>query len=94
MEAILKDELVKIVVRGRSLGVEYVEVRAQHLFKTLLTTKDGRVEGAKEGSESGAGVRVLVKGAWGFVSLGKLESKLLTEAVDEAVRLAKVTSSR
>ena len=86
--------MVKTVDHGRSLGAEYVEVRAQRLFKTLLTTKDGRVEGAKEGSESGAGVRVLVKGAWGFVSLGKLESKLLTEAVDEAVRLAKVTSSK
>ncbi len=94
MEAILKDELAKTVDYGRSLGAEYVEVRAQQLFKTLLTTKDGRVEGAKEGIESGAGVRVLVNGAWGFVSLGKLESKLLTEAVVDAVRLAKAASSK
>jgi len=85
---------VKSVDYGRSLGAEYVEVRAQSLFKTLLTTKDGRVEGAKEGKESGAGVRVLVNGAWGFVSLGKLDSKLLTEAAGEAVRLAKAASLR
>ncbi len=84
--------LTKTVEYGRSLGAEYVEVRAQNLFKTLLTTKDGRVEGAKEGTEGGAGVRVLVNGAWGFVSLGTLDSKLLTEAVDEAVRLANATS--
>jgi len=90
----LKDMLVKSVDYGRSLGAEYVEVRAQSLFKTLLTTKDGRVEGAKEGKESGAGVRVLVNGAWGFVSLGKLDSKLLTEAAGEAVRLAKAASLR
>jgi TldD protein len=90
----LKDALVKSVDYGRSLGAEYVEVRAQNLFKTLLTTKDGMVEGAKEGIENGAGVRVLVNGAWGFVSLGKLDSKLLTEAVDEAVRLAKAASLR
>ncbi len=90
----MKDELAKSVDYGRSLGAEYVEVRAQSLFKTLLTTKDGMVEGAKEGIESGAGVRVLVNGAWGFVSLGKLDSKLLTEAVDEAVRLAKAASLR
>ena len=88
----MKDKLTKSVEYGRSLGAEYVEVRAQSLFKTLLTTKDGRVEGAKEGTESGAGVRVLVNGAWGFVSLGKLDSKLLIEAVDDAVSLAKAAS--
>jgi len=90
----LKDKLTKSVDYGRSLGAEYVEVRAQKLFKTLLTTKDGRVEGAKEGTESGAGVRALVNGAWGFVSLGKLDSKPLTEAVGDAVRLAKAASLR
>ena len=88
----MKDKLTKSVDYGTSLGAEYVEVRAQSLFKTFLTTKDGMVEGAKEGTESGAGVRVLVNGAWGFVSLGKLDSKLLTEAVGDAVRLAKAAS--
>ncbi len=84
--------LVKTVDYGRSLGAEYVEVRAQNLFKTILTTKDGTVEGAKEGTENGVGVRALVDGAWGFVSLGKLEPKLLKETVGEAVRLAKAAS--
>jgi TldD protein len=91
-EVILKDELVKTIDYGQSLGAEYVEVRAQQLFKTQLTTKDGRVEGAKEGSESGAGVRVLVKGAWGFVSLGKLDAKALTDAIKEAIKLAGAAS--
>ena len=90
----MRGTLTKSVDYGRSLGAEYVEVRAQNLFKTLLTTKDGTVEGAKQGTESGAGVRALVKGAWGFVSLGKLEPELLTEAVDEAVRLARAASLR
>ena len=86
--------LVKTVAHGRSLGAEYVEVRAQNLFKTLLTTKDGTVEGAKEGTENGAAIRALADGAWGFVSLGKVEPKKLTEAVSEAVRLAKATGQR
>jgi TldD protein len=94
MEAIVKDELLKTVDYGRNLGAEYVEVRTQHLFKTLLTTKDGRVEGAKEGIERGAAIRVLAKGAWGFVSLGKLEPKPLTKAVEESVKLAKAASLR
>ena len=88
----MKDILAEIIDHGRSLDAEYVEIRAQKLFKTFLTTKDGTVEGAKEGTESGAGVRVLVDGAWGFVSLGKLEPKMLMGAVDEAIRLAKAAS--
>jgi TldD protein len=88
----LKDILIKTVDYGRGLGAKYVEVRAQQLFKTLLTTKDGTVEAAKEGIEGGAGVRVLVDGAWGFVSLGNLEPKLLSGAVYDAFGLAKAAS--
>ena len=88
----MKDILSKTVDYGKGLGAEYVEVRAQTLFKTLLTTKDGTVEGAKQGKESGAGIRALVDGAWGFVSLGKLEQKPLKDAVEEAVKLAKAAS--
>jgi TldD protein len=89
---VLKDVLTKTVDYGQRLGADYVEVRAQNLFNTSLTTKDGIVETAKDGTESGAGIRVLVGGAWGFVSLGKLEAKLLRESVEEAVKLAKATS--
>lgn len=90
----MKDMLTKAVDYGRILGAKYVEVRAQNLFKTLLTTKDGTVEGAKEGTETGAGVRALADGAWGFVSIGKLEPKQLTDAVAEAVKLAKAAGLR
>ncbi|MCW4022619.1 MAG: metallopeptidase TldD-related protein [archaeon] len=88
----MKDVLVKTVNYGQSLGAEYVEVRAQNLFKTSLTTKDGNVESAKDGTESGAGIRVLVDGAWGFVSLGKIEAKDLHESIKEAYNLAKAAS--
>ncbi len=90
----MKDDLVKTVDYGRKLGADYVEVRTQRLFKTLLTTKDGRVEAAKEGTENGASVRVLAKGAWGFVSSGTLDKKLLMEAVGEAFKLAQAASHK
>jgi len=88
----LKEDLVKAVDYGQKLGADYVEVRTQRLFKTLLTTKDGDVEAAKEGTENGAGVRVLAKGAWGFVTLGTLDPKLLKQAVEEAFKMAKAAS--
>ena len=90
----MKGDLLEAVDYGQKLGADYVEIRTQRLFKTFLTTKDGTVEAAKEGNENGAGVRVLANGAWGFVSLGKLTPKLLTEAVGEAFKLAKAASSK
>jgi TldD protein len=88
----LKETLIKTVDYGRNLGAEYVEVRAQKLFKTLLTIKDGTVESAKDGTEAGVAIRALFDGAWGFVSVGKIDPKLLIEAVGDAVRLAKAVS--
>ena len=88
----MKDVLAKTVDFGQSLGAKYVEVRAQNLFKTSFTTKDGNVESAKNGTESGAGIRALFNGAWGFVSLGSLEAKALQDSVKEAVSLAKAAS--
>ena len=84
----MKEALARAVDYGGKLGTDYVEVRVQRNFKTLLTTKDGRVEAAKEGTENGAAVRVLAKGAWGFVTLGTLDPGLLTGAVKEAFGMA------
>jgi len=88
----LKEALTRAVDYGEKLGADYVEVRVQRIFKTLLTTKDGRVEAAKEGIENGAAIRVLAKGAWGFVTLGTPDPRLLADAVEEAFKMASAAS--
>jgi TldD protein len=88
----LQDILVNSIDYGKSLGAKYVEIRAENLFKTMLTIKDGRIEAVKEGIENGVGIRALVNGAWGFVSLGKVGKKSLKRGVAEAVNLAKAIS--
>ena len=50
------------------------------------------MKAAKEGVENGAGVKVLAKGAWGFVTPGTLDPRLLTDAVQEAFRMASAVS--
>lgn len=90
----MKDVLNKVVNVASKFEAEYVEVRAQRLFKTMLTLKEGRVEAAKQGIENGAALRVLVKGAWGFASVGALDSATLSEGVSDACKMAKVASSR
>jgi TldD protein len=91
----LKDILTKInEAATQKWGAEYAEARAQNLFKTMLTLKEGRVEAAKQGIETGVALRVLVNGAWGFASVGSLNLDILLGAVSEACKMAKAAGSR
>lgn len=90
----MKDVLNKVINVAEGAGAKYVEVRAQNLFKTMLTLKEGRVEAAKQGIENGVALRVLVKGAWGFASVGALDFETLNKGVLDACKMAKVSGSR
>jgi TldD protein len=81
-------------VAVQKFGAEYSEIRAQKFHKTMLTLKEGRVEAAKQGIENGIALRVLVKGAWGFASVGSLNNEVLMNAVSNACNMAKNASSR
>ena len=90
----MKDLLTKITnLASDKFQAQYAEARAQRLFKTMFTMKEGRVEAAKQGIENGVALRVLVNGAWGFASVGSLEAAVLTEAVSDACSMAKAASS-
>ena len=78
----------------QKFGAEYAETRAQKINKTMLTLKEGRVEAAKQGIESGVALRVLVNGGWGFASVGSLNTETLISAVSDACRIAKTASTR
>ena len=91
----MEDILTKVNdLAVRKFGAEYSETRAQKLFKTMLTMKEGRVEAAKQGIENGVALRVLVNGAWGFASVGSLDMEILTRAVSGACKMAKNASLR
>jgi len=91
----LKDILTKINDAAvQKFGAEYAEIRAQSLSKTMLTMKEGRVEAAKQGIENGVALRVLMNGAWGFASVGSLNTETLMSAVSDACKMAKAASSR
>ncbi len=91
----MREVLAKIVdIAAQKFEAEYAEARIQRLFKTALTVKEGRVEVAKQGIENGVALRVLVKGSWGFASVGALDIETLTEAVSDACKMAKAASSR
>jgi TldD protein len=91
----LQEVLSKIIeAANQKHGANYAEARAQKLYKTMLTLKEGRVEAAKQGIENGVALRVLVNGAWGFASVGSLENDILSAAVSNACMMAKTASQR
>ncbi len=90
----MKDILTKVTNTAAKFGASYAEARAQNLQKTMFTMKEERVEAAKQGSEIGVAIRVLVNGAWGFASVGSLEAPVLTDAVSDACAMAKAASAR
>ena len=90
----MKDILAKTINEAEKLGAEYAEARAETLFKTMLTLKEGRVEAAKQGIEEGIALRVLVGGAWGFASIGSTNPEILMREVAEACKMAKAASPR
>jgi TldD protein len=78
----------------QKFGAQYSEARAQRLYKTMLTQKEGRVEAAKQGIENGVAMRVLVNGSWGFASAGSFNMDILLKAVSDACKMAKTASLR
>ncbi len=73
-------------------SAQYAEARALDLRKTMFTMKEGRVETAKQGTENGIAIRVLVDGAWGFASVGSFEAAVLIGAVSDSCAMAKAAS--
>ena len=89
----LKEVLSKVIDKAiHEFGAEYAEIRAQRLSKSVLLLKEGRVDTAKKGTESGAALRVLVNGAWGFSSVGSLRIETLNNIVSETCKMAKMAS--
>ena len=94
MKTTSMNDLLEAVLFGEKIGADYVELRSEESFRTLITTKDGRVEIIREGFESGASIRVLTQGAWGFVSTSKTDKQSVFKAVEDAYRLALASSQR
>ena len=68
---------------------DYYDVRSTDVTSTSLELKKGEVTRAVAGKESGACVRVLYKGAWGFASTPDGNEAALVDAAGRAARIAR-----
>jgi TldD protein len=83
----LYDALLTALETGQNLGASYTELRGESGF---IQMDDGRVNALTQRLEQGVAVRVLVDGAWGFVTTGNLDA--LDQAVQDAFSMAKAAA--
>ncbi|MCA1813995.1 MAG: TldD/PmbA family protein [Halobacteriales archaeon] len=77
---------------AQELGAGYADVRVQRASSTSAELRDGKLEKLVQGSTAGAGIRVLVDGAWGFAHTSRLDDASLRACAEAAVRAGRTVA--
>jgi TldD protein len=77
-----KELAMRALDAAKSAGAEYADVRISQNRNQAIQTREHRVQSLSDSETFGFGVRVLVKGAWGFAASRDL-------VADEMVRVAR-----
>lgn len=83
----------RVLNRAQMAGASYADVRLVHRRTEGVHVRDGKADGVSDEASLGLGVRVLVKGAWGFASAGQPTEASADRAVDEAIAIAKASAA-
>ena len=86
--------LIRALEKALEGRADYFDIRILDVTGTSLEMKNREVTRAVAGRESGACVRVLYRGAWGFASTPDVSEPALREAADRAARMAKGVSEK
>lgn len=87
----MEDVIEKIVETATKLGASYADVRFDKIQSTRIQIRNKEVTSFRTLFEQGAGLKVLVDGAWGFTMSSDLEK--LASSVGKAVKLARRSAS-
>ncbi len=79
--------------RAQRKGAQFADLRIAAGSQTAVEVEDGRADTISHASVNGAGLRVLVEGAWGFAPTNKISTEELNQCVDDAVAMARAAAS-
>ncbi|MBI3330744.1 MAG: TldD/PmbA family protein [Candidatus Omnitrophica bacterium] len=74
-------------------GVDYADVRYEHLLHENLVAEDGRATSISLYESAGVGIRVLHRGSWGFAATPHLTRAALTRTAAQALDLARAAAT-
>lgn len=84
-----KKSLVDIALNlATSGGASYCDVRIGRYLQQSIITRESKVQSIVSSESIGAGIRVLVKGAWGFAATSDLTATGIGNAVQQAMLIA------
>jgi TldD protein len=88
------EELAELALqRIRASEAEYGDIRIQQSQTHTVAGQDRRIASVHDGRDSGFGVRVLYRGAWGFAASAVLSSEEVPRVAELALRIAKGSAS-
>ncbi|MBN2150063.1 MAG: TldD/PmbA family protein [Candidatus Lokiarchaeota archaeon] len=87
-------EYERLVKKAMGMGADFCDVRVVTSDGFRLNLLQSQTRDMASSTSSGAGIRVLLGGAWGFASTSKLTDTALEDCCTIAVKLAKNCASR
>src|SRR5438093_2601419 len=91
--ALDKNELADIAIsRAKKLGVTYADIRINRYRNESIFTREERVLNVSRTQSFGFGVRVLLKGAWGFAASHVVTPESVRRVTGQAVDIARANS--
>ncbi|MDX2192794.1 MAG: TldD/PmbA family protein [Gemmatimonadales bacterium] len=78
---------------ARGAGATYADVRIGRYLNQSVQARDGKVQNIADTESVGAGVRVLVRGTWGFAATNELTPDGLAACAREAAAIARANAA-
>src|SRR3989442_1768719 len=92
--ALDKNELAELAIsRAKKLGATYADIRINRYRNESIFTREERVQNVARTQSFGFGVRVLVRGAWGFAASHIVTPKSVRRVTGQAVEIARANAA-
>ena len=77
---------------AKGSGATYCDVRIGRYLRQFVITREDKVQNVVNTESTGAGIRVIVNGAWGFAATNQLTAEGVAKAAQQAAAIAKANS--
>ncbi|MCC7002675.1 MAG: TldD/PmbA family protein [Gemmatimonadaceae bacterium] len=88
-----KELVLRAIDAAKAAGAEYADARISSARSQNIGTREKRVTNIGDNETFGFGVRVLVRGAWGFAASSNLTADEVTRVARQAVAQARANSA-
>lgn len=89
----IQEIIAEIITAARKAGVTFADVRYTEATGTAIVVQDGRADKMGVAHVRGAGVRVLLDGAWGFAPTNNPTAAELRQCLEDALRMARAAAA-